>query len=191
MAKRFSEQEKSQITQNLIAACKACWKRYGYAKTGIRDIAQLANISVGAFYQFFPSKEMLFVTTADELQLELDQIMHDNMRAYPGKRGVAEGLKALAAAISAMPWLTSMWEEWPTIAQRLPQGHMEQDFRRDMMRMEALIAQYALVPKHSLVCVTQIVDTLLSSMLQLDFTADGITESASFIIDAAIDNLFA
>jgi len=190
MAKSFSEHERDLIRQNLIKACKTCWNRYGYQKTGIRELAEMANISSGAFYQFYDSKEMLFVATADDYQKDLIRLFHENMQQYPGKQGVAESLKSLRSAMAGMPWLTSMWEEWPVIARKLPPGYIEQDFRKDMVRIAELIEQYHLVPKHSVETVTQIIDMLMTGLTQFGMTPGETKEAANLMIDAVIDGLF-
>ena len=190
MSKSFSEHERDLIRQNLIEACKECWNRYGYHKTGIRELAVMANISSGAFYQFFDSKEMLFLATANEYQKELTRLFHEKMQNHPGKQGVAEGVKAMASIMADMPWITSMWEDWPVIARKLPPGYIEQDFRGDMVRIEEIIRLYKLTPKRSAETVTQIIDILLTSVSRPNFMPGETKESVDFIIDAVINDLF-
>ncbi|MNC66059.1 hypothetical protein D3C75_1164160 [compost metagenome] len=67
---------------------------------------------------------------------------------------------------------------------------MEQDFHKDKIRMENLISEYELIPKKSLDMATQVVDCLLSSMFQFDFTVTGTKEAVDFIIDTTINELF-
>ena len=190
MSKSFNEHERNLIRQNLIDACKECWSRYGYHKTGIRELAAMANISSGAFYQFFDSKEMLFLATANEYQKELTRLFHENMQKYPGKQGVAEGVKAMTSIMADMPWITFMWEDWPVIARKLPPGYIEEDFRGDIVRIEEIIRQYKLVPKRSTQSVTQIIDILLTSVTRPNFMPGETKESVNFIIGAVISDLF-
>jgi len=190
MAKGFSEHERVMVRQGLIQACQECWSRYGYQKTGIRELTEMENISTGAFYQFFESKEMLFVATADEYQKTLIALFHETMRRQPDKSGVAASIKALASAMSGMPWLTSMWEEWPVIARKLPPGYVEQDFQGDIVRIGEIVAQYGLSPTRSIESVTAIIDILMASVVRQDFMPAGQQESIDFIIDAVVDNLF-
>jgi len=190
MARSFSERERETIKQDLIEACKQCWTRYGYHKTGVRELAELAGISSGAFYQFFTSKEMLFVATAESFQTDLVEIFHHNMRAYPGKRGVAESLKAIAAELSGASWLSAMWDEWPTIVRKLPPNYVEEDFQRDALQIEQIIGQYGLRPRRSLDQVTQVVDILLASVSRTKFMPGDTGEAFAYIIDAAVDGLF-
>jgi AcrR family transcriptional regulator len=191
MSKSFNEHERDIIEQKLINACKECWSRYGYSKTGIRELAQMANISAGSFYLFFSSKELLFMATAQECQKELDEIFHDKMQRSPNKRGAAEGFKALSAKLSQMPWLTSMGaDELEMIARKLPPDLSEQSSRDKKALIDSIVLHYGLVPKKSSDEIAQITDILLTSILHVDFTVSGARESVDFIIDTVINNLF-
>ena len=190
MAKSFTEHERHLIQANLIDACRQCWNRYGYQKTGVRELAELANISTGAFYQFFSSKELLFVATAQEYQQELIDLFHRTMAAFPGKAGVAESLKAMISAMSGLPWLTSMWAEWPVIMRKLPPDYIEQDFRSDIVRIADIVQQYDLKPKRNSESITQIIDLLLTAIARQDYLPGDTRDSTDFIIDSVVDALF-
>jgi len=190
MARSFSDRERETIRRALIDACKQCWTRFGYHKTGVRELADMAGISAGAFYQFFDSKEVLFVAAAQDFQDELVQLFHGNMTRYPGKRGLAESIKAVAGEISQASWLTAMWEEWPAIARKLPAQFVEQDFQRDAVRIGDILAQYGLRPRQSTQMVTQIIDILLSSISRTQFMPGQTDEAFNFVIDAVVDALF-
>jgi len=191
MAKGFTAYERDLICANLIDACKQCWSRYGYQKTGVRELSELANISTGAFYQFYASKELLFVATAQEYQQELVALLHTTMAADPTKQGVANSLKAMVRAMAGMPWLKSMWQEWPVIMRKLPPDYIEEDFRGDIGRIAEIIQQYNLTPTRDTQSVTQIVDMLLTAITRQDYLPGDTQESVDFIIDAVVGALFA
>ena len=190
MAKSFSDHEREIIRRGLIDACKQCWTRFGYHKTGVRELAQMAGISAGSFYQFFSSKEVLFVAAAEDFQLELVQVFHENMARYPGKRGLAESIKVVARQVAGASWLTAMWDEWPTIARKLPPDFVEQDFQRDMLRISQIVAEYGLKQRQTTETVTQIIDILLASISRTNYMPGQISEAFDFIIDAVVDKLF-
>lgn len=191
MAKSFTSRERELIQANLIEACKQCWNRYGYHKTGVRELAELANISTGAFYQFYASKELLFVATAQRYQQELIDLFHRTMAERPNKRGVAAALKAIIAATSDLAWLRSMWAEWPVIMRKLPPGYLEQDFRADIARITDIVARYDLQPTRDPAAVTQIIDLLLTAVSRQDYLPGDTRASVDFIVDAVVDALFA
>lgn len=60
MAKKFSDKEKEMIQERLLSKAEICWGKYGIKKTSVDELVRMAGISKGAFYLFYPSKELLF-----------------------------------------------------------------------------------------------------------------------------------
>ena len=69
MPKGFSKQEKASIRKSLLDAGAAMLRTHSVSKISVEDMTRAAHISKGAFYQFFPSKEELFVTLFAEAEL--------------------------------------------------------------------------------------------------------------------------
>lgn len=68
MATAFSEKEREQIKINLNNAAQECLGKFGVKKTTVDQLVQMAGISKGAFYIFYPSKEVLFFMVFEEYQ---------------------------------------------------------------------------------------------------------------------------
>lgn len=68
MATAFSEKEKELIRAKLRDAAKECLSKYGVKKTTVDQLVQMTGISKGAFYSFYPSKELLFFNVLEEQQ---------------------------------------------------------------------------------------------------------------------------
>lgn len=81
MAKKFSEFEKELIRQQLKENAKAYLKTFGVKKTSIDDLLKSTNISKGAFYLFYPSKEMLFYEVFIEFHNELHHCVYKKIVA--------------------------------------------------------------------------------------------------------------
>lgn len=60
MAKAFGEHERSAIRSRLVDSALRSLAGKGFQSTTVDELASSAGISKGAFYQFFPSKEVLF-----------------------------------------------------------------------------------------------------------------------------------
>src|SRR5436190_23218582 len=60
MPKGFSEREKTLIRAQLLAKGRELFATQGIKKANVEDLTKAANISKGAFYLFFNSKEELF-----------------------------------------------------------------------------------------------------------------------------------
>jgi len=71
MGKAFTEEEKVIIYRKLIEAGSISIAKVGFKKTSIDDIAKKVGISKGAFYTFFPSKEVFFFKLMEVLEREV------------------------------------------------------------------------------------------------------------------------
>jgi len=69
MPRGFSEREKDAIRTSLLNAGRIMLSTRGVHKTSVEDLTRAAHISKGAFYQFFPSKEALFLALFEEAEL--------------------------------------------------------------------------------------------------------------------------
>ena len=69
MATAFTTEEKEVIRKKLHKVAKECLQRYGVKKTTVDQMAALADISKGSFYNFYSSKEMLFFAVLEEYQI--------------------------------------------------------------------------------------------------------------------------
>ena len=71
MATAFTSEEKEVIRKKLHKVAKECLQRYGVKKTTVDQMAAMADISKGSFYNFYSSKEMLFFTVLEEYQIDI------------------------------------------------------------------------------------------------------------------------
>ena len=71
MATAFTTEEKEVIRKKLHKVAKECLQRYGVKKTTVDQMAALADISKGSFYNFYSSKEILFFTVLEEYQIDV------------------------------------------------------------------------------------------------------------------------
>jgi AcrR family transcriptional regulator len=71
------QRRKEKTRQELLAAAKKVLAEKGYHNTKIADIAATADIGVGTFYLYYPTKDALFLElveeTARSLKEEIDQ----------------------------------------------------------------------------------------------------------------------
>ena len=61
MPRAFTKEEKQKLRASLIEAGRKCFVKYGMKKTTVDDLAKTAGVARGSFYQFFKSKEALFL----------------------------------------------------------------------------------------------------------------------------------
>ena len=66
MAKAFDDNERKLIKDKLKEGALLFIQQQGVRKTSVDELVKYANISKGAFYLFYTSKELLFDTIIDD-----------------------------------------------------------------------------------------------------------------------------
>ena len=190
MRKPLGEREHNAIKSKLIESCRICWERYGYKKTGVAELASMAGISTGAFYTFFPSKEMLFMATANTFTKKLYALMEACKPQKPTKYDFAVGFKQCADEMFENKWIFSLREDAETFLRKLPEDFLEQDFQQDLVDITAVVEMYALVPKVPMEEITAVFHTLLMSIYLTEIIGRSHKQALELLIDSVICNLF-
>jgi len=122
MPKGFSEQEKINIRQRLIAAGKELFSTYGLKKTNVDDITRMCGISKGAFYLFFLSKEELFMEILESADHEMKASMRQVLlpEHKPTRESYSMAIVTMMQAIKAHPLLAIFKsEEYENLMRKL------------------------------------------------------------------------
>ena len=69
---RFSDEDRERIHGELVEAGRELFTRHGFERTRIKDVTEAVDIGTSTFYQFFDSKEMLYVAV---LKRERDRLI--------------------------------------------------------------------------------------------------------------------
>ncbi len=101
----LSEADKKAIRKKLEDLCEECWIAQGYKKTGIKNLCDKADISIGTFYTLYPTKEDLFFETIMNVQRGLTEKMIDINRNSQTKEGFAQSMKILFREYDSKPFL--------------------------------------------------------------------------------------
>lgn len=111
----MSQQPRAEETRSrILTAAQASFARYGYDATGVAEICRLANVSKGAFYHHFPSKQAMFLELLNHWLAELDMQLET---ARAGATTVPEALAQMAgmarlvfqAADGQLPIFLEFW----------------------------------------------------------------------------------
>ena len=135
MPKAFTEHEKETIRAQMRKKGKKLFETHGLKKTNVDDITQAANISKGAFYLFYESKEELLLEILEEIETEiqtsiLDFAIKKNANARQNVKGM---LKSFLLTWDTYPLLKSFGKsEYEYLARKLPPKRIEQHAQRDI-----------------------------------------------------------
>jgi AcrR family transcriptional regulator len=75
------------------------FNEFGYTGTSVRQIADASDLTPGAIYNHYASKEALLFAIVDRVHDEADAVLSDTLRAGDGDP--VSQLEALAAAFTA------------------------------------------------------------------------------------------
>ena len=77
--------KKSEATrEKILEAALRLFRRRGFEKTTMRDVAKAAGLAVGAAYYYFPSKDALVLAYYDRTQEAHSALAHEGMKRAHG-----------------------------------------------------------------------------------------------------------
>lgn len=136
MPKAFTEDEKELIAERLVEQGYRLFSTYGFKKTTIEEIAEAARISKGTFYNFYESKEALFM---DVVELAEQDYRREILKAVdlpgpsPRARLVAVLQKAfeLLKTAPVLQFFTS--SDYDLLFRRVPAEKLQQHLASDQV----------------------------------------------------------
>jgi AcrR family transcriptional regulator len=106
----------------ILAAARLAFSRTGYATTKIVDIAELAQLTDGAIFKYFPSKLELYMATVEEAK---GALLPRYREAIAGATSAKEALQAVLSASADLhandPSLAAFLSALPVEMQRHPE----------------------------------------------------------------------
>jgi AcrR family transcriptional regulator len=145
MPKGFSEREKTLIRAQLLAKGRELFGTQGVRKANVEDLTRAANISKGAFYLFYNSKEELFF----EILAQFEDEYHASLleaAARPGaspRQRVKDMLIQAFAAWRTNPLFTNFnQEEFAYLLRKLPEELVQVNLNKDEIFVEQLLGQW-------------------------------------------------
>jgi AcrR family transcriptional regulator len=128
------EQTKLANRQAILDAARAVFGEMGYEAASVRDVIRRSNLSVGAFYNYYRSKEEVYQALADDGARRFRLIL----RAEAGRAGTFEGFLK-TALFAFFSFQVNEHEAWQT--QRPPHEHHHPQVRVDTPEMQAVFEE--------------------------------------------------
>lgn len=95
MARESDRTPRRDTAQVILDAALALFRRRGYERATMRDVAAAAGLSLGAAYHYFPSKQAIVLAYFARTQDELDRKVSERLQ---GKRAFDERVLAVLEA---------------------------------------------------------------------------------------------
>src|SRR5690606_20341433 len=93
--------EVDKIKESIKKAAKDLFRKYGYHKTSVNEIAKKAKIAKATIYKYFESKELvLHSILMDYLKVNINELVHQNQNTISKE----EHLKTLILRVSKLSY---------------------------------------------------------------------------------------
>jgi AcrR family transcriptional regulator len=142
MPKGFNEHEKELIGTRLLEQGYRLFSAYGLKKTNIEELAQAAGISKGAFYNFYESKEALFMDVIEQAEIRVRQELLAAIE-LPGPSPRARLLAVLKKAFDLFRTIPILrffsGGDYDLLFRRIPVERLQQHLGGDLAFFEQLI----------------------------------------------------
>ncbi|WP_164491813.1 TetR/AcrR family transcriptional regulator [Staphylospora marina] len=143
----FTREEKERIHRKLLEAGRELFGRYGFRKTSVAELTREAGISQGAFYLFFPSKELLWFAVLEREEEEIKQtLMEKTENSRLGGKALVEHLLMTGLRlVGENPVLRRVYEdeEWERMFRKLPPEVLEEHQKKDEDLMIRILREWA------------------------------------------------
>jgi AcrR family transcriptional regulator len=145
MPKGFTEREKVIIRGKLVESGKESFKTFGVRRTNVEDLTRAAGISKGAFYQFFDSKEDLWLAIMEQYEQSFREMFfcerYDG--SIPARQYVKETLARAFEAWKRHPLFASFKrEELDYLLRKLPPEKIQNHLSSDTRFLTELVEQW-------------------------------------------------
>lgn len=150
MAKAFSQKETYMILKDLKASARKYAASCGMRKITVETLAKEADISKGAFYKFYPTKEMLFFELLEDLHSEIYEACADVLMRNQGKPAYQRTAEAVLEACKLMGqsgMMDFMEQDVPFLLRRIPAEVLEEHYHGDEAHIKELLESAGLEPE--------------------------------------------
>jgi AcrR family transcriptional regulator len=190
MPRAFSEKEKEVIRRQMREKSQRLFEVHGLRKTSVDEITAAAGISKGAFYQFYASKEELFLEIMEAMESEL----RESILAYTlqpkknARQNVREILSRFLLTYDAYPLLKNFSQaDFDYLVRKLPAERAQAHSKRDEKFFDSFIKK---VKREGIalkvsprVALNLVLSLFLFSLHRSDFGEEGYTETSKILID--------
>ncbi len=196
MPRSFNETEKQTIQRRLLDCGHELFARQGVRKTSLDEIVRCSSIAKGSFYQFYPSKEVLFFAVVGDFQDRArGEIMSRLGQASTDITGMTDAVTEIFRVLMDEPLLRVMLdrEEYQAVLLKIPPNLIQDERESDMVFTGDLYRVWeaaGLKPSLPLPVFTDLMRLVALSILNRDIIATPYLEAARILIRGVLIQVF-
>ena len=189
----FNQQERAQIQQALKREARKCAIALGMRRTTVSQLAQAADISTGAFYSFYPTKELLFFELLEDLHAEIYQASLDELTAnaaLPPAERAASAVLAACRTMETSGMMDFMERDVQLILRKIPKDVQETHYHSDEAHIRELLQTANLRPTGGIALAAATVRGLFLTISHREDIGEMYTQVLETLVHGACDVLF-
>jgi AcrR family transcriptional regulator len=98
---KVTQQHRDARREQILAAARRCFLRNGFQATSMQDLFAESQLSSGAFYLYFKSKDDVILAIAEENLLTVTELIH-HLAVSGSTEGVGQALAAVLETVQRM-----------------------------------------------------------------------------------------
>jgi hypothetical protein len=129
------------------------------------------------------------VETANHFQEKLYAIMRDNKPENANKYVLADCLKPIVDKFYENKWLFSLRSDYEMFLRKLPEGYLEEGYRKDMLDIVSILEFFNLKPKVPIEKLTAVMYAIMLSLYFVDIIGSHHRKAIDILIECSIERL--
>lgn len=193
MPSAFTSIERERILSSLRHSARECARTTGMKNLSVDELARKAGISKGAFYKFYPCKEMLFLEILEEMHAEVYGRAAENLNSSVGQPPAARTANAILDVCSLMEksGMIPFWEnDLPILLNKLPQDVLKAHYHDDEVHILELLKRIVPATDDSYQLITATVRTLMLTIAHRSQIGERYHEVLELLVRGACDRIF-
>ncbi len=193
MAMAFSAQERQHIREKLLSIALDSIAAGTMRQTTVDQLAQKADISKGAFYHFYPSKEHLFLSALEALHNEMYGRAEKVLQRQ--KLDIRQRTKLAILEVFHLSerynTISFIREDFPLLRRRLPAEVLREHYISDDERIRKLIVKAGVTLRTDLETACTTMHLLLFSQLMQKEAGQRYEQAVELMIEGVCDRAIA
>ncbi len=138
------------ILKDLKASAESTPSHVGMRKIMVEELAKESGISKGAFYKFYPTKEMLFFELLEDLHSEIYEACADVLMQNQGKpayQRTAESVLEACKLMGQSGMMDFLVQDVPFLLRMIPAEVLAEHYHGDEVHIKELLENAGLEPE--------------------------------------------
>lgn len=143
MGRAFSEIKRQQLKKKIDDVARQLFREYGWSGVSVSQITRAVGIAKGSFYNFYETKESLYMTFVAEVEAEIQQHIKQEMLGASDKKLTLERLVLeIIVEIEENKLMLDLFDPqlFVKISNQMPDAQVEDFMRVDYELLKGLVA---------------------------------------------------